>query len=57
MHRARMPERGRTAHFFVDEAGDLALFDRSGRIIVGTAGVSHTFLVGVAEISEHERAA
>lgn len=37
-------------HFFVDEAGDLTLFDRRGRVIVGTPGVSHTFIVGVCEL-------
>ena len=40
------------AHFFVDEAGDLALFDRRGRVIVGQPGVSHCFMVGAAEIRD-----
>lgn len=35
------------AHFFVDEAGDLTFFDKRGRIIVGAAGVSHTFMLGI----------
>ena len=39
-----------TRHFFVDEAGDLTLFDRRGRIIVGKPGVSKVFMVGVALI-------
>jgi hypothetical protein len=39
-------------HFFVDEAGDLTLFDRRGRAIVGSEGVSHLFVVGVAAISD-----
>ena len=37
-------------HYFVDEAGDLTLFNRRGRVIVGTPGVSRTFMVGVAWI-------
>ena len=37
-------------HFFVDEAGDLALFSRSGRIIVGEQGNSKFFMVAVAHI-------
>lgn len=37
-------------HFYIDEAGDLALFDRRGRVLVGTVGVSHTFMVGVCEL-------
>lgn len=34
--------------YFVDESGDLTLFDATGRIIVGREGVSHTFMVGAA---------
>jgi hypothetical protein len=37
------------AHFFVDEAGDLTIFDKKGRIIVGEEGVSNTFMLGIAE--------
>lgn len=40
------------AYFFVDEAGDLTLFDKRGRVIVGEEGVSHTFIVGIAETSD-----
>ena len=40
------------AHFFVDEAGDLTCFDRRGRIIVGEDGVSHTFMLGIAETAQ-----
>lgn len=43
-------------HFFVDEAGDLTLFDKRGNIIIGTPGVSHTFMVGVCELADPERA-
>lgn len=39
-------------HFFVDEAGDTTLFDREGRLLVGTEGVSRTFMVGICELSD-----
>jgi len=35
-------------HYYVDEAGDLTLFNKRGHIIVGNAGVSRLFMVGVA---------
>lgn len=41
-------------HCFVDEAGDLTLFDRRGRVTVGQDGVSRTFIVGVAQIADPE---
>jgi hypothetical protein len=44
-------------HYFVDEAGDLAFFDRRGRVIVGQEGVSGTFIVGAALIYEPETVA
>jgi hypothetical protein len=37
-------------HFFVDETGDLTLFDKRGRSMLGRDGVSQCFMVGVAEI-------
>jgi len=39
-----------TAHFFVDEAGDLTLFGRRGKSLLGTPGVSLCFMVGVAHV-------
>lgn len=41
---------GDTAHFFVDEAGDLTLFGRRGKVLVGTEGVSKCFMVGMAHV-------
>jgi hypothetical protein len=38
------------AHYFVDESGDLALFDKHGRSLVGTPGTSRTFMLGAAEL-------
>ncbi len=39
-------------YFFVDEAGDLTLFDRRGRMIIGQSGVSKVFMVGVAQVPD-----
>ncbi len=47
-----MSEELTTRHFFVDEAGDLTLFDRRGRVIVGRPGVSRVFLVGLAHLPD-----
>lgn len=41
-------DRSVTHQYFVDESGDLTLFDAAGRIIVGREGVSRTFMVGAA---------
>jgi hypothetical protein len=41
-----------TRHFFVDEAGDLTLFGKGGRVAVGEQGVSKVFMVGVAQIPD-----
>jgi hypothetical protein len=46
----------KVAHFFVDEAGDLNLFDKKGRVLLGTPGVSNYFMVGVAHLHEPELA-
>ena len=37
-------------HHFVDEAGDLSLFNRRKQIVLGREGVSNYFVVGVAYI-------
>lgn len=37
-------------HFYVDEAGDLTLFGRRAKILVGAEGVSWFFMVGLAQI-------
>jgi hypothetical protein len=42
-----------TKHYFVDEAGDGILFSRRGkRILVGTAGCSHYFILGLVDIPD-----
>ncbi len=43
-----------TRHFFVDEAGDLSLFNSRGAVLLGREGVSHTFAVGVARLTDPE---
>ena len=37
-------------YFFVDEAGDLTLFGRRGKCLLGTPGVSGCFMVGMAHV-------
>lgn len=39
-------------HFFVDEAGDPALFDAKGRILVGQDGCSKYFIVGKLDVAD-----
>ncbi len=34
-------------HLFIDEAGDLTLFNKRGKNIVGNEGVSHLFMIGL----------
>jgi hypothetical protein len=41
-------------HYFIDESGDLVLFDAAGRCIVGELGVSRTFTLGAAWIKNPE---
>jgi hypothetical protein len=42
-------------HYFVDEAGDLTLFDARGNIIVGNEGVSQFFMIGVAHLPDPDQ--
>jgi len=43
-------------HYFVDEAGDLTLFGRRGKVLIGARGCSTTFMVGAAYVPDPERA-
>lgn len=45
-----MTEQPPKKYYFVDEAGDLTLFNKRGKIIVGSQGVSKFFMLGVADI-------
>jgi len=39
-------------YYYVDEAGDLTLFDKKGRITVGNEGVSKVFMIGVIRLTD-----
>ena len=39
-------------HHFIDEAGDLSLFNRRKQVVLGTEGVSNYFMVGVAHVPD-----
>lgn len=39
-------------HYFVDEAGDLTLFGRRGKVLVGQPGCSKFFMLAVAQIQD-----
>ena len=41
-------------YYFVDEAGDLALFNKKGKAIVGQEGCSKVFMVGLLHLPEPE---
>ena len=41
-------------HHFVDEAGDLTLFNRKKQVVLGKEGVSNYFMVGAAFIPDPE---
>lgn len=43
------------SHFYVDEAGDLTLFGRRGKDVIGSEGVSKCFMVGMAHVLEPDR--
>ena len=48
-----MADESITHEYFVDEAGDLALFGRRKKILVGTPGCSKFFMVGVAHLQNY----
>ena len=43
-------------NYYVDEAGDLTLFNKRGHVIIGKPGVSRVFMVGVAYIPDPDLA-
>jgi hypothetical protein len=51
-----MTERFNAHNYYVDEAGDMTLFDKRGKVIVGRPGVSKVFMVGVAYLPQPELA-
>ncbi len=54
-----MTEKRPVNNYYVDEAGDLTLFNKRGHVIIGKPGVSRIFMVGVAHLpdpkSTHEK--
>ncbi len=42
----------RTHYYFVDEAGDLTLFNKKGQTLLGKEGVSDYFMVGMAHLPD-----
>src|SRR5665809_25888 len=47
-----MRESGVVKHYFVDEAGDMVLFDKKGRISVGRGDVPRCFMVGLVDLPD-----
>jgi uncharacterized protein DUF3800 len=47
-----MNEQKTIHNYYVDEAGDLTLFNKRGKMIVGSPGVSNAFMVGVAHLPD-----
>jgi len=47
-----MAEKRTVNNYYVDEAGDLTLFNKRGHMIVGKEGVSRVFMVGVAYLPD-----
>ena len=41
-----------THYYFVDEAGDLTLFNKKGRVLLGQEEVSDLFMVGVTHLPD-----
>jgi len=41
-------------YYFVDEAGDATLFNRHGKLIVGTEGCSTYFILGLLDVADPE---
>lgn len=40
-------------YYYVDEAGDAALFGKKGRVIIGEQGCSRYFMLGVLDLADH----
>ncbi len=49
-----MPEKRPVNSYYVDEAGDLTLFNKRGHVIVGKQGVSRVFMVGAVHLPDPE---
>jgi len=51
-----MAKKREVNNYYVDEAGDLTLFNKRGHVIIGKLGVSRVFMVGVAYLPDPELA-
>jgi hypothetical protein len=51
-----MAEKRSENSYYVDEAGDLTLFNKRGHVIVGREGVSQVFMVGMAYLPDPKMA-
>ena len=51
-----MTEKRAVNNFYVDEAGDLTLFNKKGHVIIGKQGISRVFMVGVAYLPDPQLA-
>ncbi|MEE6160710.1 DUF3800 domain-containing protein [Cylindrospermopsis raciborskii] len=41
-------------HYFVDEAGDPVIFNGKGKILIGSDGCSHFFILGLLDVANTE---
>ncbi len=46
------PSQPRLCYYFVDEAGDATLYDKHGKVLVGTTGCSDRFFLGLLDIPD-----
>lgn len=47
-----MPDNSQTCHYFVDEAGDPILFDKKGKVLIGSEGCSRYFILGLLHVED-----
>jgi len=43
------PQQPSSRHYFVDEAGDGTIFNKRGKVIIGTEGCSRFFMLGLLD--------
>ena len=47
-----MPDNSQTCHYYVDEAGDPILFDKKGKVLIGSEGCSRYFILGLLHVED-----
>ena len=50
-----MQQKITTRNYFVDEAGNGEIFDKKGRVIIGTEGCSHFFMMGLLDVANPDK--